>query len=84
MIFSLLAVKFWIRLAGLAGNQFLTRNMFQPFFEMKTFTPSPKYTLSSIQNFQLGKMTIMVRHNHLLSIIRYFYNDATKLIQADN
>jgi len=27
-------------LAGLAGINFLTKNMFQQFFEMKTFTPS--------------------------------------------
>jgi len=25
-------------LAGLAGNKFLTKDMFQQFFEMKTFT----------------------------------------------
>jgi len=28
------------RLAGLTGNKFLTKNLFQQFFKMKTFTPS--------------------------------------------
>jgi len=27
-------------LAGLTGNKFLTKNLFQQFFNMKTFTPS--------------------------------------------
>jgi len=27
-------------LAGLAGNKFLTKNLFKQFLEMKTFTPS--------------------------------------------
>jgi len=29
-------------------------------------------------------MNIRIRLNHLLSIIRNFYYDATKLLQADN
>jgi len=66
-------------LAGLAGNKFLTRNMLQQFFKMKTSASSLKYTL---RHFKLGN--ISTRHNHLLSIVRNFYYDAMKLLQADN
>jgi len=33
------------RSAGLAGYKFLTKNLFQQFFKMKTFTPSSKNIL---------------------------------------
>jgi len=71
-------------LAGLAGNNFLTKNMFQHFFEMKTFTTSStsKNTLSSLLPFKLGN--IWTSHNHLLAIFWDFYYDATKLLQTHN
>jgi len=42
-------------LAGLAGNNFLKKILFQQFLKMKTITPfSSKYTLSSSRGFILG------------------------------
>jgi len=41
-------------LAGLAGNKFLTKNLFQQFFKMKTFTPSSKNTLLFFMTFLIA------------------------------
>jgi len=66
-------------LAGLAGNN----NMFQQFFDMKTFTPSSsKKYLSYSKHIKLGNTG--TSHKHLLSIFSNFYYDATKLLQSDN
>jgi len=55
-------------LAGLTGNSFLTKNILQQFFAMKTFTaPSTSENIIFIffMTFKLGK--IGSGHNHLLS-----------------
>jgi len=72
-------------LAGLPRNKFLTNNLFQQFFKMKTFTSSSSKNivyLSSLLGFQLG--TSRINHNQLPTIIWNLYYDAKKLLQADN
>jgi len=42
-------------LAGLAGNKFLTKSLFQQFFKMRTFTPSSsKNILLFFMTFSTG------------------------------
>jgi len=60
-------------LAGLSGNNFLTKNILQQFFAMKTFTaPSTSKNIIFIffMTFKLGK--IGASHNHLLSTFLEF------------
>jgi len=41
-------------LAGLTGNKFLTKSLFQKFFKVKTFTPSSKNILIFFMTFFIG------------------------------
>jgi len=62
-------------LAGLAGNKFLTKSLFEQFFKMKTYT----YLLYDVFNWVTpGQST-----TNCLQLFYNFYYDATKLLQTD-
>jgi len=67
--------------AGLADNKFLTKNLFQQFFKMKTFAPSLSKNMFPMTCLLGNSRT---KHNQLPAIIWNFYDDAKKLLQADN
>jgi len=70
-------------LAGLPGNKFLTKNLFQQFFKMKTFaTSSSNNIFLFFMKFLIGNTR--VKHNQLSAIMWNFYFDAKNLFQKDN
>jgi len=64
----------------LAGNKFLTKNLFQQFFKMKSFTPSE--IISRL--YDVSNWVTPGQAQSCLQFIWNFYYDSTKQLQADN